>query len=237
MVICPGGGYAGLADHEGRDYALWLNERGITAFVLKYRLGSNGYHHPAMMYDVQRAIRMVRFNAHDWKIDSGKIGVMGSSAGGHLASTAVTHFDAGLPDAADPVDRVSSRPDLGVLCYPVISMEAKTHGGSKKNLFGENPSPELCTLLSSELQVSKETPPCFIWHNADDRGVWVENSLLFASALSDKKVPFALHIYQNGGHGQGLGSKGYQLGKTDPAQLLAWTRELVDWLKQHGFSN
>jgi len=237
IVICPGGGYQGLSQHEGRDYALWLNERGIAAFVLKYRLGSDGYRHPQMLNDVNRAVRTVRFHALDWKIDSARIGVMGSSAGGHLASTAMTHFDAGLPDAVDPVDRESSRPDLGVLCYPVITMGALTHGGSRQNLLGENPSPELVSLLSNELQVSKETPPCFIWHTADDAAVPVENSLLFAKALSEKKVPFALHIDQNGSHGLGLGLKGYEPGKTEGSRLLAWTRELDAWLKQHGFSN
>ena len=236
MVICPGGGYGGLAAHEGKGYALWLNDHGIAAFVLKYRLGSNGYHHPAMLNDVQRAVRAVRFHAAEWKIDPAKIGVMGSSAGGHLASTAVTHFDAGLPDAADPVDRVSSRPDLGILCYPVISMGALTHGGSKRNLLGPNPAPDLVTLLSSELQVTKETPPCFIWHTAADPAVPVQNSLMFAAALAEKKVPFDLHIYEKGGHGLGLGHA-YEPGKTDPSLLLAWTRELDFWLKARGFSN
>jgi len=205
MIVCPGGGYAGLAPHEGRDFALWLNERGIAAFVLKYRLGSNNYRYPSMLNDVQRALRLVRSRSAEWKINPGKIGVMGSSAGGHLASMAVTRFDAGQADAADPVERASSRPDLGILCYPVITMGAQTHVGSKTNLMGEEPPPDLVALLSSELQVTQKTPPCFIWHTADDQAVPVQNSLDFAHALLENGVAFDLHIYQQGPHGQGLG--------------------------------
>lgn len=137
VVVCPGGGYGGLASHEGRDYALWLNQHGIAAFVLKYRLGSAGYRHPVMMGDLKRAVRYVRAKAADWKLDPKRIGVMGSSAGGHLASTAVTHFDTGKGDAPDPIERASSRPDLGILCYPVITMGPNTHNGSKNNLLGK----------------------------------------------------------------------------------------------------
>ncbi|MDB6028195.1 MAG: endo,4-beta-xylanase [Verrucomicrobiales bacterium] len=127
MVICPGGGYGGLADHEGKDYALFLSDHGVTCFVLKYRLGSAGYRHPIMLQDVSRALRLVRARAGEWKLDAHRIGIMGSSAGGHLASTLLTHFDAGKADAADPIDRESSRPDVGILCYPVITMGEKTH--------------------------------------------------------------------------------------------------------------
>src|SRR5579872_1785737 len=183
MVICPGGGYGRLAPHEGKTYALWLNEQGVTAFVLKYRLGTDGYRHPIMLQDAARAVRLVRANAADWKLDPQRIGIMGSSAGGHLASTLLTHFEAGKPDAADPVERQSSRPDLGVLCYPVITMGGQTHGGSRHNLLGDNPSPELVKLLSNELQVTKETPPCFLFHTDEDNAVAVENSLEFAAAL------------------------------------------------------
>lgn len=235
IVICPGGGYGGLAEHEGRDYALWLNEQSIAGFVLEYRLGSAGYRHPIMMYDVQRAIRFVRFHAEQWKINPQKIGVMGSSAGGHLASTALTHFDTGQIDSTDPIDRVSSRPDLGVLCYPVISMGPLTHGGSKANLLGQNPSPELVSLLSNELQVTKDTPPTFLWHTRDDPAVKVGNSLEFANALLKNGVPFDLHIYQHGAHGLGLGVRGYEPGKTDPSKLLPWTQDLSYWLKLQGF--
>src|SRR5438105_7444638 len=126
LVVCPGGGYGGLAPHEGNDYALWLNQHGITAFVLKYRLGSNGYRHPAMLHDAARAVRLVRARAGQWRIDPHRVGIMGSSAGGHLASTLLTHFDAGKPDADDPVERQSSRPDLGILCYPVVTLGEPT---------------------------------------------------------------------------------------------------------------
>src|SRR6267154_3422 len=183
MVICPGGGYGMLAPHEGATYAIWLKEQGIAAFVLKYRLGSAGYRHPAMLLDAARAVRLVRANAAEWKLDPKRVGIIGSSAGGHLASTLLTHFDAGKPDAADPIERQSSRPDLGVLCYPVITMGEFTHQGSKKNLLGTNASPELVQLLSNELQVTPSTPPCFIFHTYEDKSVPVENSLQFAAAL------------------------------------------------------
>ncbi|MES2981185.1 MAG: alpha/beta hydrolase [Verrucomicrobiota bacterium] len=230
MVICPGGGYGGLADHEGSHYAKFLNEQGITAFVLRYRLGSAGYRHPVMLNDAARAVRTVRARATEWNIDPTKIGIMGSSAGGHLASTLLTHFDAGNSEAADPIDRQSSRPDLGVLCYAVITMGEFTHKGSKKNLLGENPSEELVTLLSSELQVKANTPPCFIWHTWEDGGVPVENSMLFASALRKNKVAFDFHVYQKGAHGIGLGSKG------DPATRHPWTQDLLFWLKTQGWN-
>ena len=231
MVICPGGAYAGRADYEGRGYALWLARQGITCFVLKYRLGTKQYRHPAMMDDVNRAIRWVRYHAAEWNCDPARIGVMGSSAGGHLAATALTHYDAGTAGAADPVDRVSSRPDFGVLCYAVITMGEFTHAGSKKNLLGENPPVELVKLLSNEVQVNRETPPCFIWHTAEDKVVPVQNALLFAEALAGHRVPFSLHIYPHGGHGMGLGVRDYDPDKTDGAALLPWTRDLTDWLK------
>jgi acetyl esterase/lipase len=235
MIICPGGGYGRLADHEGKDYAVWLAERGIAGFVLKYRLGSNGYQHPAMMHDIQRAIRLVRFHAAEWKINPAQIGVMGSSAGGHLASTALTHFDAGKADAEDPVERVGCQPDLGVLCYAVITMGPLTHEGSKKNLLGAAPSAELIALLSNELQVTKETPPCFLWHTRDDQAVPVRNTLDFAEALLKNSVPFDLHISQTGSHGLGLGVRDYKPGISDASKLLPWTADLNAWLKLQGF--
>jgi len=177
MVICPGGGYAGLAPHEGEAYAHWFNEQGIAAFVLKYRLGSAGYRHPRMLEDAARAVRLVRFHAAEWKLDAKRIGLIGSSAGGHLASTLLTHFYAGQTNAADPVDRVSCRPDLGVLCYAVITMGDETHRGSRDNLLGKNAPPELIQELSNQLHVSKETPPCFLFHTSEDAAVPVENSL------------------------------------------------------------
>jgi acetyl esterase/lipase len=233
VIVCPGGSYGMLADHEGRDYALWLNDRGIAAFVLKYRLGSHGYRHPIMVTDAARAIRTVRHRAAAWSLDPQRIGIMGSSAGGHLVSTAITHFDAGESKAPDPIDRISSRPNLGILCYPVISMGPLAHEESRRNLLGTLPSPELVTLLSSELQVKPSTPPCFIWHTQDDDAVKVENALAFASALQAQGVSFSLHIYPSGPHGLGLGVSGYQPGDTRP--LHPWTRELEGWLKERHF--
>jgi acetyl esterase/lipase len=224
MVILPGGGYGGLAPHEGKGYADWLVTNGISCFVVKYRLGgSQGYRHPRMLEDAARAVRLVRARADEWKIDANHVGIMGSSAGGHLASTLLTHFDSGKPDAADPVDRRSSRPDCGILCYPVISMGPNTHSGSKNNLLGKEPDPELVKLLSNELQVTKETPPCFIWHTWEDKAVKVENSLDFAAAMQKAGVPFDLHVYQKGAHGMGLG-------KNHP-----WAQDCVFWLRVQGF--
>jgi acetyl esterase/lipase len=223
IVICPGGGYGGLAGHEGKDYALWFNSMGIHAFVLKYRLGSGGYRHPRMLEDAARALRTVRSRCSEWGIDKTRVGIIGSSAGGHLASTLLTHFDAGNPTAEDVIDRESSRPDLGILCYPVITLGEFTHSGSKKNLLGENPPAELVKFLSNELQVTRETPPTFIWHTAEDLVVPVENTMLFASALRKNGVPFDLHIYEKGRHGIGL------------ANGHAWTKDCEFWLKQRAF--
>ncbi len=225
MVILPGGGYGGLAGHEGKGYADWFVTNGIASFVIKYRLGSHGYRHPAMLNDAARAVRLVRARAADWKIDPKRVGVIGSSAGGHLASTVATHFDAGKPDAADPVERQSSRPDLAILCYPVITMGPNTHGGSKNNLLGKEPDPELVKLLSNEAQVTKDTPPCFIWHTWEDKAVKVENSLEFAAALQRAGVPFDLHVYQKGAHGMGLGKN----------QSHPWAADCAFWLKAQGF--
>ena len=231
IVICPGGGYAGLAAHEGQDYARFLNESGIAGFVLKYRLGSAGYRHPAMLQDAARAVRTVRARATEWHVDPKRIGIMGSSAGGHLAATLLTHFDAGNATSTDPVERESSRPDLGILCYAVITMGEFTHQGSKHNLLGNDPSPELVRNLSNELQVTKETPPCFIWHTWEDKTVPVENSLQFAEALRRAGVRFDLHIYEKGPHGLGLGSREW-----DPARRHPWTHDLVYWLTEEGFT-
>jgi len=230
IVVCPGGGYGGLASHEGADYALYLNQHGITAFVLKYRLGSHGYRHPRMLEDAQRAIRLARARAVEWNINPRRVGIMGSSAGGHLASTALTHFDAGKPDATDPVERQSSRPDLGILCYPVISLGPNTHLGSKNNLLGKEPSAELVELLSNEKQVSRDTPPCFIWHTAEDKVVKVENSLEFAAALQRNGVPFDLHVYQKGPHGLGLQDK------PPFNHVHPWARDLIFWLEEQRFA-
>jgi acetyl esterase/lipase len=223
MIIFPGGGYGGLAPHEGKGYADWLVTNGISCFVLKYRLGSGGYRHPAMLQDAARAVRLVRSKAAEWKIDPKRIGIIGSSAGGHLSSTLITHFDSGKSDARDPIERESSRPDLAILCYPVITMGANTHAGSKKNLLGDKPDPELVKNLSNETQVTKDTPPCFIWHTQEDKGVKVENSLAFAAALQQAGVPFDLHVYQKGPHGIGT------------ANNHPWTKDCIYWLREHKF--
>jgi acetyl esterase/lipase len=229
MVICPGGGYAHLAAHEGPNYALWLNQQGITCFVLKYRLGSHNYHYPIEFEDVTRALRWARFHAGDYHIDPHHIGVMGSSAGGHLASTLLTHFDSGNPKADDLIDRQSSRPDLGILCYAVITMGEYTHQGSRDNLLGKNPSADLVKLLSNQLQVTSNTPPCFLWCTYEDPVVPMENTMMFADALRKHHVPFALHIYEKGGHGMGLQDK-------PPFKSPhPWANDCLFWLKAQGF--
>jgi len=230
MIICPGGAYTHLAPHEGNDYALWLNQHGITCFVLKYRLGSTGYHYPAEFQDVVRAVRMVRAHADDYKIDPKRIGIMGSSAGGHLASMVMTHFDSGDTNSADTIERQSSRPDIGILCYPVITMGEFAHQGSKNMLLGKNPAPELVKQLSSELQVTPNTPPCFIWCTSEDKTVPPENTLMFAAALRKNHVPFDLHIYQKGGHGMGLGNR-----NAPTAPMHPWTGDCLFWLKAQGW--
>lgn len=226
VIVCPGGGYTHLADHEGRPVAEWLNSIGVTAFVLKYRIGPK-YHHPAPLQDAARAIRTVRARAAEWKIDPKRIGILGFSAGGHVASTIGTHFDAGNPSADDPIEQVSSRPDLLVLIYPVITMGEFTHGGSKKQLIGANASPEMVKLLSNEEQITKQTPPTFLVHTTNDAAVPVENSLHFAEQLRKSGVPFELHIYERGPHGFGLGGN-------DPV-LSTWPARCADWLRVQGF--
>ena len=185
-----------------------------------------------MLNDVSRALRYVRAKAGEWKLDAKRIGVMGSSAGGHLASTLITHFDAGDANAKDPIDQVSSRPDLGILCYPVITMGTNTHAGSKRNLLGDMPADELVELLSNEKQVTKETPPTFIFHTVEDKAVKVENALEFAAALQKNGVSFSMHIYPKGAHGIGLGT-----GQWDPSARHPWTVDCSHWLKEQGFIN
>jgi acetyl esterase/lipase len=227
VVVCPGGGYGGLAAHEGKPIAEWLNTLGITGVVLKYRLGPK-YHHPVMMNDVGRAIRLVRANAADWKLDSRRIGVLGFSAGGHLASTAATHFDDGDPAASDPVDRVSSRPDVAILVYPVITMtDPFTHAGSRRNLLGESPEAGLVERMSNEKQVTERTPPSFLVHTADDPVVPMENSLLYAMACRKARVPVELHVFEHGPHGIGLAAG-------DPV-LGVWPGLCARWLEKRGF--
>lgn len=227
MLILPGGGYRNLAGHEGAPFAEWLAGEGVTCYVLQYRLGTHGYRHPRMLQDAARALRMLRSFAKRDGLDPDRIGIMGSSAGGHLAATLLTHFDAGQPGAADPYERESSRPDLGVLCYPVITMGELSHNGSRASLLGENPSPELIADLSTELKVTAETPPTFIWHTVEDATVPVENALLFASALRRAGVPFALHVYEKGTHGLALGRP------NRPAP--PWAENCLYWLGERGF--
>jgi acetyl esterase/lipase len=232
MVVCPGGGYGGLADHEGSDYARWLNSQGISAFVLRYRLGRNGYRHPVMLGDVSRAMRLIRAEHARLGIDPVRLGVMGSSAGGHLAITLLTHGDDGDPAAADVIDRQPSRPTLGILCYPVVSMlPTNTHAGSKRNLLGDNPPEDLARELSGELAVNDSTPPVFLWHTFEDKGVKLAGVLDLAAALNRHGRPLELHVYEKGGHGLGLGERPY-----DPAKLHPWTVECRRWLAERGFA-
>ncbi len=231
VVICPGGGYQHLAiDYEGHDVAKYFNSFGVAGFVLKYRLAPD-YHHPSPLQDVQRALRLVREKAGEWHIDPHRVGVMGFSAGGHLASTAETHFDSGKPDASDPIDRQSCRPDFAILAYPVITMTNKFgHGGSTKNLLGPDPEKGLAESLSNETQVTAQTPPTFLFHTAEDRAVPVENSIEFFLALRKAGVPAEMHVYEKGRHGLGLGTR-------DPKLAFAlgtWPARLHDWMQLHG---
>lgn len=228
VVICPGGGYHILAyDWEGTDMAKWLNSLGVAGIVLKYRLPDakcNIVSYKSPLLDAQRAIRMVRSHAKEWNIDPEKVGIMGFSAGGHLASTAGTHFDTGNPNATDPIEKLSCRPDFMLLGYPVISMdEAVTHKGSKKNLLGNNPTPELVKEFSNELQVTPNTPPTFLFLASDDKAVIPENSILFYQALVKNEVPAEMHIYPEGGHGFSLA--------TNKPHVSNWTTDCAAWLK------
>lgn len=225
IVICPGGGYGHLAvGHEGEEIGKWLNSIGVAGFVLRYRLAPR-YQHPAPMLDVQRALRTVRSRAGDWNLNPERIGVLGFSAGGHLASTAATHFDGGDSAATDQVDRVSCRPDFAILCYPVITFtdESTMHRGSRNNLIGAEPSAELIELLSNERQVKATTPPVFLWHTSEDKGVPPANSILFYLACVRAQVPAELHIYEKGPHGIGLASK-HPGADQWPVQCEAWLK-------------
>lgn len=230
VVICPGGGYGFLAtDHEGHQVARWLNSFGVAGFILKYRhrRSGAGYGHPAPLQDAQRAVRMVRSRAKEWGVDPGRIGILGFSAGGHLASSAGTHFNKRYSKAADSTDQVSCRPDFMVLLYPVISLtEWFTHSGSRRNLLGEDPDRKLVESLSNEKQVTPETPPTFLVHAYEDKAVPAENSIYFYLALRKAKVPAEMHIYQKGRHGFGLGA--------DHGPVSSWPDLCADWMRGLG---
>jgi acetyl esterase/lipase len=224
IVVCPGGGYGGLAAHEGKPVAEWANSLGMTGIVLRYRLGPK-YHHPCMQQDVNRALRMVRGHAKEWGIDPKRVGVLGFSAGGHEASTAATHYDAGDANATDEIDKQSCRPDFAVLIYPVITMtDPFTHKGSRNNLLGKEPDPKLVELMSNEKQVTKETPPTFLVHGADDKAVPIENSLMFVQAMAKNDVPCTLVMFRKGPHGFGMGNS--EETRAWPAQCAAWLEGL-----------
>jgi acetyl esterase/lipase len=232
VVICPGGGYVVHAwEKEGTKFAEWFNSIGVSAYVLKYRLGSwdhKRYQHPTMWQDGTRAMRYVRSRAKEWGLNPEHIGIMGFSAGGHLASTVGTHFDAGNPDSSDPIEKVSSRPSFLILAYPVISFTTPyTHRFTRGVLIGDNPDPALANYLSSELQVTTFTPPTFLVHADDDNGVPPENSILFYLALKKANVPAEMHIFNKGGHGFGIAA--------DKPELAIWTDNLKNWLKSEGF--
>lgn len=225
VVVCPGGGYGGLcSSYEGHDIARWFNSLGVAGFVLDYRHRGKGYGHPAPLEDAQRAIRTVRARAAQWNLKPSQIGIMGFSAGGHLASTAGTHFDAGNASASDPIERVSCRPDFLVLCYAVILFgESVSHGGTQRNLLGDHPPAELVRSLSNEKQVTPQTPPAFLLHTDQDKVVPPENSIQFYLALHRAGVPAELHVYQTGPHGVGLAAKIPGTG--------TWPGRLEDWLR------
>lgn len=225
VIVFPGGGYSSRAPHEGEPLALWLNSLGISAFVLNYRVAPYKYPYPIM--DAQRAVRLVRYHSGQWNIDKEKIGILGFSAGGHLASSAGTHYDRGNTSASDPVERESCRPDAVVLCYPVITFGEYRHNGSMVNLLGEHPDEKLRDSYSNENSVTEDTPQTFLWHTSDDAAVPVENSLLFAAALSRNKVPFELHVFPHGRHGLGMSAEIPEVG--------AWVQLCETWLNKIGF--
>ena len=224
VIVCPGGAYRALAsNHEGRQVASYLNSLGVAAFVLRYRLGPR-YHHPIELGDAQRAIRLVRSHEADWRIDPSRVGIMGFSAGGHLAMTASTRFDPGKAGAPDALDRLSSRPDFAVLGYPVISMtEEWTHKGSRTNLLGDKPDPELAKSLSGERAATRDTPPTFLFQTDEDASVPAENAVYYYLALRKAGIPAELHVFEKGPHGVGLAND-------DPA-LSEWSKLLANWLR------
>jgi acetyl esterase/lipase len=227
VVIFPGGGYRGVAiDHEGRQVARWLNDLGIAAFVVDYRHRGRGYGHPAPIQDAQRAIRIVRSRAVEFGIEPNKIGIIGFSAGGHLASTAGTHYNEKFYEPVDANDSASARPDFMILIYPVISMGPVSHSGSRSALFGSKISQELVAKFSNETQVDSNTPPTFLVHATDDKTVPVENSINFYLACKKAHVPVEMHIWQKGEHGFGLGKPGMPVSR--------WPALCADWMNKMG---
>ena len=222
MLLIPGGSYSGIYEGQAEPFALWLNEQGITVFVLRYRLGSAGYRYPAQLQDAVEAMFHIRGSAAKWKIDPQRIGAMGFSAGGHLVSTLINRPEDGMILGSDRY--VSPRPDLAILCYPVISMITKPHATSRKMLIGDSPDEKLVRQTSSELQVKPGLPPVFLWHTMEDKLVPVEHAQLYAAALHANGVPHELHLYQHGDHGTGL------IGTKHP-----WFADLLFWLRAKGF--
>ena len=229
VVVVPGGGYQHLAtEKEGTSFAEWLNARGVAAFVLKYRLGPK-YHHPVELEDAQRAIRTVRANAAEYGVATDHVGMWGFSAGGHLTATAGTRFDAGNASSTDVIERQGSRPDFLILAYPVITLEERyVHHGSLNNLLGDSPDPALVRSLSAETQVTKDTPPTFLFATTDDQTVPVMNSVMFYEALVKVGVPVEMHLFQHGGHGAGLAA-------ANP-QLSAWPDLVIKWMRERGYA-
>lgn len=226
FVVFPGGAYAGLAEHEGRPVGEWFESIGVRSFVLKYRLGPT-YHHPTMLGDAARAVRTVRTRAAEFGVDPKRIGILGFSAGGHLASTLSTHHDIGHGGDSDPVEQVSSRPDAAIMIYPVIQLTPPFyHAYSREMLLGKEATDAQAIALSNDRNVALDTPPTFLFHGADDHAVPVENSLLYAQALAGHKVPFELHVPQHGDHGFGLGT---------PGSPQDWRGLAERWLRSRGF--
>ncbi len=226
IIIAPGGGYVRLStEREGVQYANWLSTLGVTSFVLKNRLGEFG--HPAPLEDVLRAVRLVRARAAEFKVNPARIGVMGSSAGGHLAASAGTLFDHAAGKTGAELDAVSARPDFLILMYPVITMEDPfVHAGSRRALLGTTPSPELLQLMSLEKQVTAATPPTLLIHTQEDATVPVENSILFYQALTRAKVPAEMYLFEHGSHGMGL--------KPDFGTASDWPARAAEWLRNRG---
>jgi acetyl esterase/lipase len=225
VIVCPGGGYCNRAPHEGEPVARWLAGLGVAAFVLDYRVSP--YRHPIPLGDAQRAIRMIRARHSEWLIDPDRVGILGFSAGGHLAASAATIFDDGNSGTADSVDHYSCRPNALIACYPVITFGEFRHHGSMINLLGDEPNNPLQEYMSLENRVTDQTPPAFLWHTSDDAGVPVENSLLFAAALRKHSVPFALHVFPKGQHGLGLAK--------EVPYVREWPKLCENWLGEIGF--